>query len=335
MSQQQKKLAAIIALLCGVIALAYFGYQALTRRYSPQESLQSISSSQSPESTPDRTDSSEPDGQSLQPERVAAPNFTITDQSGNMVTLESLKGKPVVINFWATWCPYCVEEMPDFDKAYTTYSEEVTFVMLNVTDGVRETRAKAQAHYEEKGYSFPIYFDDQDMQATNTYQVSSFPTTYFIDRNGNFVAYAVGMLDAESLEKGIKMALEQDAVESEIKNTTWCTMEPVYSKMDAENAKKMMEEFGDGSKGSYILLDVRTEAEYLEKRIPDSVLIPDYELAQRAEAELPDKTQVILVYCRSGNRSATAAKELVAMGYNHVYDIGGIIDWPYETTSGQ
>ncbi len=77
-----------------------------------------------------------------------------------------------------------------------------------------------------------------------------------------------------------------------------------------------------------------TEQEFKEKRIPGSVLIPDYELAQRAQAELPDKRQVIFVYCRSGRRSEAAAKELVAMGYNHVYDVGGIIDWPYETTQG-
>lgn len=79
-----------------------------------------------------------------------------------------------------------------------------------------------------------------------------------------------------------------------------------------------------------IILDVRTPEEYNEAHLPGSILIPDYELAQRVEKELPDKDAVIFVYCRSGNRSKTQANRLISMGYTQVYDIGGIIDWPYE-----
>lgn len=100
----------------------------------------------------------------------------------------------------------------------------------------------------------------------------------------------------------------------------------VFSQISAEEAKNMME-----SLESYTLLDVRTEEEYAEKHIPGAVLIPDTEIAQRAEEELHDKEEPIFVYCRSGRRSKLAARELADLGYKNVYEFGGIIDWPYET----
>lgn len=328
---QNKKLGLTVLLLCGVIAAAYFGYSALSQNYL-NNNLQPISSSQT-DSTP--PEGRQPGAEEENPERTAAHDFTMTDLAGNTLTLDSLKGKPIVLNFWASWCGFCVQEMPDFDTVYKELGEEVTFVMLNVTDGARETRAKGEKHYTDKGYAFPVYFDDQGLQGTDAYGVTGFPTTYFIDRNGNLVARAGGMIDEEALRRGIQLAQEQDADQAiPQKNVSWCTMEPVYTNMSAENARQMMDEFAETEDSTYVLLDVRTEQEYKEKRIPGSVLIPDYELAARAEAELPDKRQVIFVYCRSGRRSEAVARKLVDMGYNHVYDIGGIIDWPYETTQG-
>ncbi len=102
-----------------------------------------------------------------------------------------------------------------------------------------------------------------------------------------------------------------------------------YMKITAEEAKEIMEDVN-----AFILLDVRTEAEFKENRIDGAVLIPDNEIAERASEELPDKNARILVYCRTGRRSALAAKELINMGYNTVYDFGGIVDWPFETVSG-
>ena len=84
----------------------------------------------------------------------------------------------------------------------------------------------------------------------------------------------------------------------------------------------------------YILLDVRSESEFNEQRIDGAIVLPVDEISNRAAAVLPDKDTAILVYCRSGSRSATASNELVGMGYTNVYDIGGIIDWPYGTISG-
>jgi len=102
----------------------------------------------------------------------------------------------------------------------------------------------------------------------------------------------------------------------------------IYQKITAEQAKAMMEE-GE----PYVLLDVRTDEEFSDARIAGAILIPDYEIGNRAEAELPDKHALRLIYCRSGRRSANVAHEMVEMGYTNVYDFGGILDWPFGTVS--
>ena len=102
--------------------------------------------------------------------------------------------------------------------------------------------------------------------------------------------------------------------------------EAVYMNITAQEAKEIMD-----TEEVYIILDVRTQAEYDEKHIPGAILIPDYEIKERAEEKLTDKDQLILVYCRSGRRSKLAAEALVELGYTNIKEFGGIIDWPYET----
>ena len=80
-----------------------------------------------------------------------------------------------------------------------------------------------------------------------------------------------------------------------------------------------------------VLIDVRTPEEFRILRIPGSILIPDYEIKDKIADVVPDKDTTIIVYCRSGNRSRNAAKTLIEMGYTRVFDLGGIIDWPYDT----
>ena len=101
-----------------------------------------------------------------------------------------------------------------------------------------------------------------------------------------------------------------------------------YQIITSAQARQMMD---DGH--AFILLDVRTTEEFETERIEGALLIPVHEVKERAQAELPDKNARILVYCRSGRRSAQAAHDLINMGYANVYDFGGIIDWPYETVS--
>lgn len=98
-----------------------------------------------------------------------------------------------------------------------------------------------------------------------------------------------------------------------------------YEQITAEQAKTIMDTEKD-----YVIIDARTEEEFAEGHIVNAILISEYEIAQRAEKELPDKEQLILVYCRSGRRSKIASEELVKLGYTNVKEFGGIIDWPYE-----
>jgi len=103
-------------------------------------------------------------------------------------------------------------------------------------------------------------------------------------------------------------------------------VEAEYRKINAEEAYQMMQ-----STDGFILVDVRTAEEFNERHIKGALLIPVNEINVRAVDELPDKNALILVYCRSGARSANAAYDLVDMGYTNVYDFGGILNWPYET----
>ena len=96
----------------------------------------------------------------------------------------------------------------------------------------------------------------------------------------------------------------------------------------AKEAKNIMDNETD-----YIILDVRTEEEFSEGHIDGAILIPDYEIADKAEKILTDKDQLILVYCRSGRRSKLAADSLVTMGYTNIKEFGGIIDWPYDVVT--
>ena len=136
----------------------------------------------------------------------AAPDFTVLDYEGNEVKLSDYKGKPVVLNFWATWCYYCRLEMPDFNEAYEKYPD-VQFLMVNATDGVQETISSAKEYINKENYKFDIFFDTK-ADAVNSYYITGFPSTFFIDKDGNLITRASGMLNMETLEKGINMIKE-------------------------------------------------------------------------------------------------------------------------------
>ena len=107
---------------------------------------------------------------------------------------------------------------------------------------------------------------------------------------------------------------------------TACTKLTSFIKITPKDALDLLK----GDKKA-VLIDVRTEEEYRLIRIPGSLLIPDYEIREKIENAVPDKNTPIILYCRTGNRSAKAAKILVEMGYTKVFDLGGIMDWPYDT----
>lgn len=135
-----------------------------------------------------------------------------------------------------------------------------------------------------------------------------------------FAVIAAGVLTAALSACG------QDKTGQDTKAAQEDTVKAEYKKITAEEAKERMDK-----DDKVVILDVRTEEEYQEGHVPGAIVIPNETISSEPLEELPDIDQEILVYCRSGNRSAQAAKKLAEAGYTQVYDFGGIIDWPYDT----
>lgn len=132
-----------------------------------------------------------------------APSFPMEDAQGNTVQLSDLLGeKPVFLNFWASTCPPCKQEMPDIQSLYEQYGDQIQFVLVNVGTAMNDTREKAESYLEEEGFTFPVYYD-VDYQAITAYGINSFPFSFFIDAQGNVVTYGRGMLSDSLLQKGL------------------------------------------------------------------------------------------------------------------------------------
>ncbi len=139
--------------------------------------------------------------------KTRAADFVVYDREGEEVRLSDMQGKPMVVNFWVSYCFPCTSELPAFQDAYDRYKDEVTFMMIDKADGVKETLKMANSYLEKKGYTFPVYFDTEG-DAFSKLRAFGVPMTFFIDSEGNIVSYASGEISAEELEERIKQILE-------------------------------------------------------------------------------------------------------------------------------
>ena len=201
-------LAGFVLLLGGALAL----YRTLGRGAAPGlavEPAPAPAATASPEQAGPEEEAAAEEQQAEESAAAAVPDFTIYTGGGDAVQLSDFAGRPVIVNFWASWCGPCQNEMPDFEQAYADYGDEIEFVMLNATYG-RETMDSARSFLEESGYTFPVYYDT-DADAAAAIGVTAFPTTLFIGPDGTLTAYAISMLDAETLQRGIDMLLDSAA----------------------------------------------------------------------------------------------------------------------------
>lgn len=122
------------------------------------------------------------------------------DDTGADLMLSDFDGKPMILNFWATWCGYCIQEMPDFEEAYKEYGDEIQFLIINTDDGI----GNGEKFVSDKGYTFPTYYD-LEYNAAITYGISGIPRTIAIDKDGNIRYNRAGMVDAKTLQSIIDM----------------------------------------------------------------------------------------------------------------------------------
>lgn len=139
-------------------------------------------------------------GRLQQDEKIEVPDFTFTDADGHVVNFDDFKGKPVVINFWGTWCPWCLVEMEDFNKLAGEYGEDVNFLFLDVANGADETVEKVQSYLADNGYdNITSYFDSMG-NGCYMFGISSFPTTVYVDSEGYLYDAAIGLTNYDAVK---------------------------------------------------------------------------------------------------------------------------------------
>lgn len=193
----KRKLAATVAVLLLTMVISALIYNSYKDRVDPSTG-ELTRTAQLENQIPISPDDSE----ALGAVAATATDFTMQNAAGNEVTLSSFMGKPVVLNFWTSWCSYCKEEMPDFEAAYEQYGDQVQFVMLNAVKSEKDSD-DGRRFIENAGYTFPVFYDT-DGKAATAYAIRGFPATIFIDRDGKISQRNLGKITAAKLDESIQ-----------------------------------------------------------------------------------------------------------------------------------
>ena len=199
-----KKTIGIALALVAVLALAFVGYRYLSTQRggvitSPDGVQEIVPLPDAAETVPDtaRLETGET------AEDYTAPDFIAYTLTGEAARLSDFAGKPVVVNFWATWCPPCRQELPGFENAWQQYGDDVVFLMVECGG---ESVDEVESFVAEGGYTFPVYVDS-DGSGAAAYGINAIPVTALVDGEGNLFAYQVGAVEEDSLRGAIDMLL--------------------------------------------------------------------------------------------------------------------------------